>query len=191
MTETTTLGKLAEQALSRPRREFDRLVQRHHKQAYNVAYRLTGNHNDAEDLTQEAFVRAFRFFDNYRRELPFENWLFRIMSNLFIDETRRRSKIKTQSLDAPLAGTDLLMEIPDEREQPESVVLHEELDEEIQKALLTLPQEFKMAVILADIEGLSYEEIARAMNCSLGTVRSRLHRGRRLLRTKLARFQLS
>jgi RNA polymerase sigma-70 factor, ECF subfamily len=191
MTETTTLGKLAEQALARPRREFDKLVQRHHKQAYNVAYRLTGNHNDAEDLTQEAFVRAFRFFDNYRRELPFENWLFRIMSNLFIDETRRRSKIKTQSIDAPLAGTDLLLEIPDEREQPESLVLHEELDEEIQKALLTLPADFKMAVVLADIEGLSYEEIAVAMNCSLGTVRSRLHRGRRLLRTKLARFQLS
>jgi len=191
MTETTTLGKLAEQALSRPRREFDKLVQRHHKQAYNVAYRLTGNHNDAEDLTQEAFVRAFRFFDNYRRELPFENWLFRIMSNLFIDETRRRSKIKTQSIDAPIAGTDLMMEIPDEREQPENQVLHEELDEEIQKALMTLPPDFKMAVILADIEGLSYEEIAQAMNCSLGTVRSRLHRGRRLLRNKLAKFQLS
>lgn len=191
MTETTTLGKLAEQALSRPKREFDKLVQRHHKQAYNVAYRLTGNHNDAEDLTQEAFVRAFRFFDNYRRELPFENWLFRIMSNLFIDETRRRSKIKTQSIDAPIAGTDLMLEIPDEREQPESQVLHEELDEEIQKALMTLPPDFKMAVILADIEGLSYEEIAQAMNCSLGTVRSRLHRGRRLLRNKLAKFQLS
>jgi RNA polymerase sigma-70 factor (ECF subfamily) len=191
MTETTTLVRLAEHAIARPRREFDKLVQRHHKQAYNVAYRLTGNHADAEDLTQEAFVRAFRFFDNYRRELPFERWLFRIMSNLFIDETRKRNKLKTQSIDAPLAGTETCLDLPDTRPHPESMVLNQELDEEIQKALLTLPTDFQMTVILADIEGLSYVEVAQAMNCSVGTVRSRLHRGRRLLRAKLTGLRLS
>jgi RNA polymerase sigma-70 factor, ECF subfamily len=191
MTETTTLGRLAEQALSRPKREFDRLVQRHHKQAYNVAYRLTGNHADAEDLTQEAFVRAFRFFDNYRRDLPFENWLFRIMSNLFIDETRRRAKLRTQSIDAPLPGTETTLDLADERAGPESTVLHGELDSQLQAALRQLPPDFQMAVVLADVEGLSYDEIARTMGCSVGTVRSRLHRGRKLLRAKLTGFRLN
>jgi len=181
--------------LARPKREFDSLVQRYHKQAYNIAYRLTGNHADAEDLTQEAFVRAFRFFDNYRRDLPFENWLFRIISNLFVDDLRRRPKARIQSLDAPVGNdatseSNAFLEIPDTRENPERVVLHEELDEQIQRALAALPQDFRTTVILADIEGMSYEEISEAMHCSLGTVRSRLHRGRKLLRTKLAGFGL-
>lgn len=186
---------LAEQIIAKPRREFDGLVQRYHKQAYNIAYRLTGNHADAEDLTQEAFLRAFRFFDHYRRDLPFENWLFRIMSNLFVDDLRRRPKARIHSLDAPVGGdptseSNAYLEIPDNRENPERVVLHEELDEQIQKALNVLPPDFRMTVILADIEGMSYEEISETMKCSLGTVRSRLHRGRKMLRGRLAGFGL-
>jgi RNA polymerase sigma-70 factor, ECF subfamily len=174
----------------RPRQEFDKLVQRYHKQAYNVAYRLTGNHADAEDLTQEAFVRAFRFFDTYRRDLPFENWLFRIISNLFVDSLRRRPKNRIQSLDAPLGEgeNNAYLEIPDTRDSPERVVLHEELDDRIHQALASLPAEFRRAVILADIEGLSYEEISAQVGCNIGTVRSRLHRGRKLLKAKLDGF---
>ncbi len=188
-----SLGASAIEALSKPKREFDTLVRRYHKQAYNIAYRLTGNHTDAEDLTQEAFVRAFRFFDNYRRDLPFENWLYRIMSNLFVDDLRRKPKARIQSLDAPVGNdpsseSNAFLEIPDNRAEPERVVLHEELDERIQKALASLPADFRMTVILADIEGMSYEEISETMKCSLGTVRSRLHRGRKLLRNKLAGF---
>jgi len=195
MADVRGLGAVAVHAMVRPKREFDTLVQRYHKQAYNIAYRLTGNHSDAEDLTQEAFVRAFRFFDNYRRDLPFENWLYRIMSNLFVDELRRRPKARVQSLDAPVGNdatseSNAFLEIPDSRENPERVVLHEELDERIQKALSTLPPDFRTTVILADIEGMSYEEISETMKCSLGTVRSRLHRGRKLLRSKLAGFAL-
>ena len=188
-----SLGMVASPVAPKPKREFDGLVVKYHKQAYNIAYRLTGNHADAEDLTQEAFVRAFRFFDNYRRDLPFENWLYRIISNLFVDDLRRKPKARIHSLDAPVstdAGGEgnAFFEIPDNRENPERVVLHEELDEQIQKALSQLPPDFRTTVILADIEGMSYEEISTAMHCSLGTVRSRLHRGRKLLRTKLAGF---
>jgi len=188
-------GQIAERVASKPKREFDSLVRRYHKQAYNIAYRLTGNHADAEDLTQEAFVRAFRFFGNYRRDLPFENWLYRIISNLFVDDLRRKPKARIHSLDAPVSSdatseSNAFFEIPDSRENPERVVLHEELDEQIQKALAQLPPDFRMTVILADIEGMSYEEISETMRCSLGTVRSRLHRGRKLLRAKLAGFQL-
>ena len=188
-------ANVAGRALTRPKAEFDKLVQRYHKQAYNIAYRLTGNHADAEDLTQEAFVRAFRFFDNYRRDLPFENWLFRIISNLFVDDLRRKPKARIHSLDAPVGNdpngdNSAYFEVPDMRENPERVVLHEELDEQIQRALDALPADFRMTVILADIQGMSYEEISEAMGCSLGTVRSRLHRGRKLLRSKLSTFSV-
>lgn len=175
------------------RAEFDRLVLRYHKQAYNIAYRMTGNHADAEDLTQEAFVRAFRFFGNYRRDWPFDNWLYKIMSNLFVDSLRRKPKARAQSLDQPLdlggRSEDVYLEIPDVQSNPERMVMSHELDENIQRALSALPQDFRMTVILADIEGMSYEEISEAMGCSLGTVRSRLHRGRKLLRSKIALFQ--
>ncbi len=173
------------------RAEFDRLVERYHKQAYNIAYRMTGNHADAEDLAQEAFVRAFRFFGNYRRDWPFDNWLYKIMSNLFVDDLRRRPKAHLQSLDQPLdvGSGDMYLEIPDLGANPERMVMSHELDEHIQRALNSLPNDFRMTVILADIEGLSYEEISTAMKCSLGTVRSRLHRGRKLLRSKIAAFE--
>ena len=174
------------------RAEFDRLVERYHKQAYNIAYRMTGNHADAEDLTQEAFVRAFRFFGNYRRDWPFDNWLYKIMSNLFVDDLRRRPKAHVQSLDQPLdlsGSGEVYLEIPDSGSNPERLVMSHELDERIQRALNGLPNDFRMTVILADIEGLSYEEISAAMKCSLGTVRSRLHRGRKLLRAKIAAFE--
>ncbi len=179
---------LAEEA--RPdKSEFDALVRRCHRQAYNIAYRLSGNHADAEDLTQEAFLRAYRFFDRYNRQMPFENWLYRIISNVFIDEMRRRPGIKAHSLDQPLTGgnveSELCLEIPDLSADPETMMLHTELDEPLQRALNALPLDFRQAVILADVEGLSYEEIAETMGCSLGTVRSRLHRGRKMLRAKL------
>ena len=177
------------QEIAGRRAEFDRLVERYHKQAYSIAYRMTGNHADAEDLTQEAFVRAFRFFGNYRRDWPFDNWLYKIMSNLFVDDLRRRPKAHMQSLDQPLdmkGGGEVYLEIPDAASNPERMILSHELDEHIQRALNALPPDFRMTVILADIQGLSYEEISTAMKCSLGTVRSRLHRGRKLLRAKIA-----
>lgn len=180
-------------ALRNNRSEFDALVNRCHRQAYNIAYRMTGNHADAEDLTQESFLRAYRFFDRYNREMPFENWLFRIMSRVFIDELRKKPKFKTQSLDQPLnsgdsGDADVMLEIADMDSNPVQMMMSDALDERLQRALDALPEEFRIAVILADIEGLSYEEIAETMNCSLGTVRSRLHRGRKLLRQKVQRF---
>jgi RNA polymerase sigma-70 factor (ECF subfamily) len=185
------IARLFPGILKNDRREFDRLVERSHRQAYNIAFRLTGNHADAEDLTQESFLRAYRFFDRYNRDMPFENWLYRIMSRVFIDELRKRPKFKVQSLDQPLSlgdgsDADVLLEIPDSDFDPEQMMLSDALEETLQNALNTLPEEFKFAVILADIQGMSYEEIAETMHCSLGTVRSRLHRGRKLLRQKIS-----
>ena len=189
-----SFAKLFTGVLKNDRREFDMLVGRSHRQAYNVAFRLTGNHADAEDLTQESFLRAYRFFDRYNRELPFENWLFRIMSRVFIDELRKRPRLKTQSIDQPLnlgngSDSEILLEISDMESNPERMLLNDALEEYLQTSLNELPEEFRIAVIFADIEGLSYEEIADAMNCSIGTVRSRLHRGRKLLRSKVQSAQ--
>jgi RNA polymerase sigma-70 factor (ECF subfamily) len=140
-------------ALRNDRKEFDALVNRCHRQAYNIAYRLTGNHADAEDLTQESFLRAYRFFDRYNREMPFENWLYRIMSRVFIDELRKKPRFKTQSLDQPLntgdsGDADVLLEIPDFESDPEQMILCDALDEYLQSALNALPEEFRIAVIL-------------------------------------------
>src|SRR5438552_15467856 len=136
------LARLFTGALRNDRKEFDRLVTRCHRQAFNIAYRLAGNHADAEDLTQESFLRAYRFFDRYNRDMPFENWLYRIMSRVFIDELRKRPKIQSQSLDQPLAlgdgsDADVLLEIPDSAFDPEQIMLTEALEETLQAALNT------------------------------------------------------
>jgi RNA polymerase sigma-70 factor, ECF subfamily len=182
---------VVEVARDEDRREFDGLVERYHKQAYNIAYRMAGNHADAEDLTQEAFIRAFRFFGQYRRELPFDSWLYKIMSNVFIDRLRRRPKAKIRSLDQPVVTEEgeASFDVADPSEGPEDIVLSMEMDGRIQAALENLPEAFRITVIYADIEGLSYEEIAEVTKTNIGTVRSRLHRGRRLLRDKLKKYE--
>ena len=181
---------VSEVARSEDRKDFDALVMRYHKQAYNIAYRMAGNHADAEDLVQEAFIRAFRFFGQYRRELPFDSWLYKIMSNVFIDRLRRKPKAKIRSLDQPVVTSEgeVQFDGAGTGAGPEETVLSREMDSRIQAALDTLPDVFRLTVIYADIEGLSYEEIAEATDTNIGTVRSRLHRGRRLLRSKLKSY---
>lgn len=178
---------VSEAVRSDERKEFDALVERYHRQAYNVAFRMAGNHADAEDLTQEAFIRAFRFFGQYRRELPFESWLYKIMSNAFIDKLRRRPKVAVRSIDQPVVTGEgeTQFDVADSSAGPEETVLSMEMDSRVQAALDSLPEVFRLTVIYADIEGLSYEEVAEATNTNIGTVRSRLHRGRRMLRSKL------
>jgi RNA polymerase sigma-70 factor (ECF subfamily) len=160
---------------------FEELVRRHYRQAYLVAYRLAGSHADADDLTQEALIRAFESRHRYQRDLPFINWLYRIMVNLHIDEVRRRKRAPTESLESIPA----LADIPDRESDPAQQVLSREVDERIQQALQALPDEFRIAVTLCDVEGFSYEEIAEIMSCSIGTVRSRVHRGRKQLKHRL------
>jgi RNA polymerase sigma-70 factor (ECF subfamily) len=146
---------------------------------YRLAYRLSGNAQDAEDLTQETFIRVFRSLSNYQPG-TFEGWLHRITTNLFLDMVRRRQRIRFEALPEDterLRGTE---------PSPEQVYSDTHLDPEIQAALDALPPEFRVAVVLCDIEGLSYEEIAATLGIKLGTVRSRIHRGRVQLRAALA-----
>ena len=154
-----------------------------------MAYRMTGNRDDAEDLTQEAYLRAFRSFEKYDTALPFENWFFRILSNLFVDKLRRKPKLPPISLNQSMAsadgGEDYTLDIPDTEANPETLLLKQVLDERLQKALASMPRDFRNAVLLCDVEGLSYQEISEKMGTSIGTVRSRIHRGRVMLRKSM------
>src|SRR5215211_5835762 len=158
---------------------WDEVVRTHSARVYRLAFRLTGNRADAEDLTQEVFVRVFRALDNYRPG-TFEGWLHRITTNLFLDLARRRARIRFEALPEDAER------VPGRERSPEQVYHDDNLDGDVQRALDALPPDFRAAVVLCDIEGLSYEEIAATLGIKLGTVRSRIHRGRTLLREALA-----
>ncbi len=159
---------------------WDEIVRAHSGRVYRLAYRLTGNQHDAEDLTQEVFVRVFRSLASYTPG-TFEGWLHRITTNLFLDGARRRQRIRFEGL-----GTDVAQRLPGTAESPAQVWDDTHLDGDIQEALQALPPDYRAAVVLCDIEGFSYEEIAATMGVKLGTVRSRIHRGRAQLRSALA-----
>ena len=180
VTTPTDLGR-------RSNAPFEQLARKTHKQAYGLAYRLTGNAAEAEDLVQETIVRAYRFFPRYDPTLPFTSWLYRIMTNAHVDGVRRRSRIKTTSLDQAGADGQTAWELPDRQPTPDRAMMNMALDEPVQNALVSMTPEFRTAVLLADIEGMAYEEIAEVMQTSVGTVRSRIHRGRRQLRVHLMR----
>jgi RNA polymerase sigma factor (sigma-70 family) len=160
---------------------WEQIVTEHSARVYRLAYRLTGNPHDAEDLTQETFVRVFRSLSSYTPG-TFEGWLHRITTNLFLDQARRRRRIRMEAL-----GDDAEhVPGPSGLGSPERGFEHANLDQDVQRALDALSPEYRAAVVLCDIEGLSYEEIAVTLGIKLGTVRSRIHRARAQLRAALA-----
>lgn len=159
---------------------WEAIVREHSARVYRLAYRLTGNRHDAEDLTQEVFVRVFRSLSTYTPG-TFEGWLHRITTNLFLDQARRKQRIR---MDAMGDDGDRYA-AADGPDGPERAFEHDNLDVDVQRALDELPPEYRAAVVLCDIEGLSYEEIAVTLGIKLGTVRSRIHRARARLRVSL------
>ena len=158
---------------------WDDLVREHADRVYRLAYRLSGDPQDAEDLTQETFIRVFRSLSNYQAG-TFEGWLHRITTNLFLDMVRRRNRIRMEAL------PDDYDRVPSDGPGPEQAYQESRLDPDLQSALDSLAPEFRAAVVLCDVEGLSYEEIGATLGVKLGTVRSRIHRGRQALREYLA-----
>jgi len=163
------------------------IVEQHASRVYRLAYHLTGNKHDAEDLTQDVFVRVFNSLSQYKPG-TFEGWLHRITTNLFLDRMRRKSRIRFDFMaddDASVATSDSF-DREERSGQPEEAFEMAHLGADIIEALGDLPPEYRAAVVLADIEGLSYEEIAATLGIKLGTVRSRLSRARARLRDSLA-----
>jgi RNA polymerase sigma-70 factor (ECF subfamily) len=159
---------------------WDEIVDEHSERVYRLAYRLTGNAADAEDLTQDVFVRVFRSLSTYTPG-TFEGWLHRVTTNLFLDGARRKQRIRFDALSDERAA----------RLRSAAGSAHDQyaertFDADVEQALAALPPDFRAAVVLCDIEGLSYEEIAEILDAKLGTVRSRIHRGRAMLRDSLS-----
>lgn len=156
---------------------WEEIARTHGRFLHNVAYRLAGNDDDAADLVQETLLRVRKGLETYRPG-SMEGWLSRIMTNVFLDEVRRRRRHPTEALP----------EDP-ERVLPMSPAADEPADrlsDDVQGALRRLPEDFRVVIVLCDVVGLTYEEIAESLEIPVGTVRSRLHRGRRILRGALA-----
>jgi RNA polymerase sigma-70 factor (ECF subfamily) len=163
-----------------PRPSFDEVAEEYGATIYNFAYRLTGDADDAADLAQDVFVRVYRNLDRYQPG-TFDGWLYRITRNLFLDSIRRRQRMRTEPL------PDQEWRVPASGEPgPADVVERRTLEARLEQGLAGLPEDFRVAVVLCDIEGMSYDEIAAATGWPIGTVRSRIHRGRKQLREHLA-----
>lgn len=163
-----------------PRPTPDEFAARYGQRIYNVAFRLTGDADEAADLTQDVFVRVLRNLERYEPG-TFDGWLYRITRNLFLDQVRRRQRLgATVLLDEDWAGAS-------SEPGPADVVERRTLEARLERGLRALSEEFRLAIVLCDVEGLTYEEIAEATGWPLGTVRSRIHRARRQLRDALSR----
>ena len=174
------LSGLSPSGLTERSAEWAAIVGEHSARVYRLAYRLTGNRQDAEDLTQDVFVRVFRSLDSFQPG-NFAGWLHRITTNLFLDRARRAARIRmdgfAEGAENQLLGNHVL---------PEDAVHDAGFDPDVEAALASLPEKFRVAVVLCDVEGLSYDEIADVLGVKVGTVRSRIHRGRTQLRDALA-----
>lgn len=165
---------------------FQSMVGDTKRRAYAMALQLTRNASDAEDLVQETYVKAWRGFDSYIPGRPFLNWLLRIMQRAYLDSRRRENPIrKAESLNSMVSPSDgdvQELPIPDPNATPDEELLRDEFRSELRKALGELPEVYRSAIVMCDLEDLSYAEIADIQKTTIGTVRSRIHRGRRLLR---------
>lgn len=178
--------------LNKKHSEFEVEALPHSDVLYNFALRMTNNSADAEDLLQETFLKAFRFWDKYEKGTNIRAWLFRIMKNSYINRYRRESKEPDKvDYDEVKNFYTLIRESSVDPNDLQETLFGNLLEDDVAAAIAGLPDDFRTVLILCDIEGLTYEEIADFVDIPLGTVRSRLHRARKLLRAKLFRFAKS
>jgi RNA polymerase sigma-70 factor, ECF subfamily len=165
---------------------YGEIVELYKDKVYQISYRMLGNRHEAEDIAQEAFIRAFINIHSFNIDLKFSTWLFRIATNLCID--RIRKKKPDYYLDAEVAGTDglnMYSQIPSKTDMPEKEIESLELEETIQREILKLPEKYRTVIVLKYIEELSLIEISKILNLPIGTVKTRIHRGREALRKQL------
>lgn len=168
---------------------FNEIVSRYKNRVHNYVCRMVGQGVDAEDLTQETFVRAYMSIKSFQSRASLNTWLYRIATNICIDFVRKTNRVKAMTSSFVREDDDNEhdgeLEFPDERFDPQSQFLNKELGVQLQGALQSLPEKLRTVVLLHDIEGLAYEEIAQIVDCPLGTVKSRLFNARASLRDKL------
>lgn len=186
-------NELVELCKQQDQRAFAEIVKRHQRTVHGVLYRLAPDWSDTSDLAQEVFVRMWRCMGQLQNPARFRSWLYRIVMNLFYDELRKRSReLPTSSLDEPQyddePGDHPGRDTADKSAGPEDLCVNAELQGVIHNAMEQLPQQFRVAIVLREINGLSYEEIAAETNVGIGTVKSRIARARAQVRDSIAPF---
>jgi RNA polymerase sigma-70 factor, ECF subfamily len=173
----------------RKQEDFNEEIIPHLDALYNFALRLTTDPNDAEDLVQDTIVKAYRFFNSYEKGTNAKAWLFRILKNSYINNYRKKSK-KPQEVDYDEVSTfyETVRAERTDTSDLEDKMYRELMDDDITNALEELPEDFRTVVLLCDVEGFTYEEIANMLDVPIGTIRSRLHRGRNLLKVQLMEY---
>ena len=165
---------------------FEQLIYQYEKKVYSIAFNMFGNEHDAYDVSQEVFIKLYKNINSFKFDSSFSTWLHRITTNTCIDEYRKKKRHNQMaySLDDPIdyEGNEIDRQIKDSNHTPEESIVHKEQVNEVRKAILMLKEDHKMIIILRDIRGHSYEEIAQILKCSVGTVKSRLSRARNALK---------
>ncbi|MBR6471054.1 MAG: sigma-70 family RNA polymerase sigma factor [Victivallales bacterium] len=171
---------------------FDLLVERHSERAYQLAYSILQNREDAQEVVQDAFLRIYRSLANFRGDAQFTTWMYRIVVNLCNNKfrwNRVRGINRNVSIDAPLPNSDeddgLRLELPGRDAAPSEQTAYMDLLERTERAMAALPESYRTAIMLRNVQELDYEEIAKILDCAVGTVKSRINRGRELLRQAL------
>lgn len=171
---------------------FEELVKRYEKKIYNLAYRIMGNKEDASDVLQETFLQAFKKLSGFKGKAKFSTWLYRIAVNICLMRKRKRKKMKTVSLDIPILTKkedEIKRELRDDwSESPLATLENEEVKKTLSEAIGLLPEEYRTVFLLRGLNGLSNQEVAKALKISLPAVKSRLHRARLFLRDKLSQY---
>lgn len=169
--------------------DFEEEIVPHLDALYNFALRLTSDPNDAEDLVQDTIVKAYRFFSSYEKGTNAKAWLFRILKNSYINNYRKKSKQPNQvDYDEVATFYETIRAERTDTSDLENRMFRELIDDDISQALEELPEDFRTVVLLCDVEGFTYEEIANMLDVPIGTIRSRLHRGRNLLKSQLMEY---
>lgn len=174
--------KLIERASGGDSAAFNYLMETHERRMYAVALRMCGNREDAQDCLQEAMLRIYRALNGFKGQSTFSTWVYRITMNTCLDELRRKKNKQNASLDSLL---DAGWSPKDEDNTPEKHAIQREMKERLHNAIRDLPEDMRSAVVLRDIHGLSYDEIAQTLNINVGTIKSRISRGREKLRAEL------
>lgn len=173
---------------------FEQLISQYERKVYNLAYRLTSSHEDASDVAQEAFIRAYSSLPEFRGDSSFATWLFRIVNNACLDELRKRKRQRVTSLDETFTmedgEVDRQLAIADEADGPEQALERVEVQRTVQESINALDEEYRVVVVMRDIQGYSYNEIADALGINLGTVKSRLNRARNALKEMFGSLEL-
>lgn len=183
-------GWLIKQAQKGDNKAFELLIDEHFKKIYNIAYRLSGNEADASDMTQEVLIKIFRHIGTFNGNSKFSTWVYRVATNTCLDELKKIRRRNAYSLDAEIdtGDSEVAVQVRDESSSPDIAAEQKELSATVGKAIKRLSPDHSAVVILRDIQGMSYEEVAKILNCSVGTVKSRLNRGRAQLKKILEKY---